>query len=199
MEKRRLYGLLICTFLLLVFYIFITINGSYGFTPMQAVEAFFDDEDNIEIFGEVKRDWAIVYLIDTSKGAKTVLVLRKGFLWHGSAATYFYDDVIKNDLVKTNGWMSLSNEENKQITVFAVQVNDPRVKYIEAGLGLEREKVPILLSETVIFEWDKKLPWNDLGAVALDKDNRKLYRYGYPQNTSFFKSEDLRWYQIDNE
>lgn len=43
------------------------------------------------------------------------------------------------------------------------------------------------------------IPWNDIQAIALGKDNLQLYKYEYnPKNVTVIKSEELKWYPINN-
>lgn len=187
---------IILPFIIIAFIVFFFISG-YKLTAKSSVESSLNLHGDENVFGEVKRDWGIVYLLDTHKGIKTALATKKGLLWSCSTSTYFFDDVIKNDLVKTVGWMSIKDANNKQITVFAVQTNDPKVRFIEVGSSSDRQRKPIALNETVIFSWDKSIIWNDLNAIAFDKDNIQLYKYGYPKNVSSINANDLRWYQIN--
>ncbi|GIM30289.1 hypothetical protein CPJCM30710_29550 [Clostridium polyendosporum] len=83
---------------------------------------------------------------------------------------------------------------NKQITVISVQTTDPNVKLIEAGSGPDKQRKPIDVNETVIFSWDKVIPFNEINAVAYNKNNVKVYEYRYPKNTTIIRTEDLRWY-----
>lgn len=186
--------LIIATVLILNLYV----NG-YRFTEMQAIKVSPMISDDIKAFGQVKRDWATVYLLDTAGGLKTALVVKRGLLWHCDSVTYFFDDVIKNDKVKTVGWTSVSEKNNKQITVFAVQTTDPNVKFIEAGPKSGRERKPVKLNETTIFTWDKRSDLNDINPIALDKSNLQLHRYGFPENKNITNTKDLRWYPVNNQ
>lgn len=193
---KKMYALLlICTLFILFLFL-----GGYRFTSIQAVKSSLNDSEIIKVFGEVKRDWGTVYLLETNEGIKTVLAEKKGFLWSCPASTYFFDDVIKNDDVKTVGWVNYTSKNNKQITVFAVQTNDPNIQYIGAGSNLDKQIKPINLNETAIFIWDKSIGWNDLNAIALDNNNSQKYKYQYdPKKPSVSRSEDLRWYLDQGE
>lgn len=199
MKKRLRYKLIISVILASAVYILFSFIGGYRLTSMQAVKSCPYIPENSKVFGEVKRDWATVYLLDTSKGIKTALTEKKGLLWSCPSTTYFFDDIIKNDAVKTVGWQSLTDGIDKQITVFAVQTTDPNVKIIEVGSDSNRLRKPITLNETVIFSWDKVITLNDINAIASDKDNLQLYKYEFnPKNLNVTKSGDLRWYSVNN-
>lgn len=166
----------------------------YRFTPLQAVRASSFIKGNINVFGEVDRDWISVFLLETQDGIKTAAAEKSGILWRCPAVTYFYDDIIAGDKVRTVGWESLTGRKG-QITVIAVQTTDPDVKFIEAGPDPERQRKAIGLNETVIFVWDKAV--SDLNAIAFDQDNIQLYKYGYnPEHINFTDQKELRWYPV---
>ena len=184
----------VLTLILAVLISFYFISG-YRFTPMQAVKSSPFIKGDINVFGEINRDWVTVYLLDTQDGIKTAAVEKRLVMWRCPAVTYFYDDIIKNDKVRTVGWESLIGK-NGQITVFAVETSDPDVKFIEAGPDSERQRKVIGLNETIIFVWDKAV--SDLNAIAFSQDNKQLYKYTYnPMHLNIIDQKDLRWYQSD--
>lgn len=195
LNHKIIISIILITLLLITFgfkFIFV-----YRFTPIQAVKSSPFIKGDIKVFGEVNRDWANVYLLETQNGIKTAVTVKKGFLWSCPLVTYFFDDIIKNDEVKTVGWESLAEENNKQITVFAIQTKDPNVKFIEAGTNSDRQRKTIGLNETVIFTWDKAIS-TDINAIAFDKDNLQLYKYGCnPKNSNVINLKELRWYSIN--
>jgi hypothetical protein len=151
---KKNYKIIFIVFLIpIVFVSFLFISG-YRFTAMQAVKSSLNSDKVGNVFGEVKRDWGTVYLLETESGIKTALAEKKGLLWSCNSFTYFFDDIIKNDAVKTVGWISIKYKSNKQITVFAVQNEDPDVRFIQAGSNSSIQRKPITLNETVIFSWD---------------------------------------------
>lgn len=191
---KIIIGLLLIPLLIILF----NLVAGYRFTPIQAIKSSSFIKGDIKIFGEVDRDWGKVYLLETQDGLKTAVAEKRGLMWSCPSVTYFFDDIIKDDKVKTVGWVSIDNKKNKQITVFAVQTNDPNIKFIEAGLDSERQRKNISLNETVIFTWDKVINSN-INAIAFDKDNNQVYKYGYnPEHLSFVDLKELRWYLLDN-
>lgn len=91
------------------------------------------------------------------------------------------------------------DEKDKQITVFAVQSKDPNVRFIEAGSNSDRQRKLIDLNKTVILTWERAIR-NDINAIAFNKDNIKLYKYGYnPKDVTVTRTEDLRWYQTNDK
>lgn len=195
MEKLKNYKLIISVFsIILLIAAFGFING-YRLSPIQAVKASSFIEGDIKIFGEVNRDWGKIYLVEAENGIKTAIAERKGFLWRCPWVAYLHDDIIRNDRVKTVGLASIAGNNSRQITVFAVQTNDPDVKFIEAGKNLDMQRKAIGINETVIFEWNKRLTINDINAVALSKDNLQLYKYQYNlEHKTYIDPKQLRWY-----
>lgn len=190
---KKIYTILLIPVILILF---LFLDG-YRFTSMQAVKSFLNDNKILNVFGEVKRDFGIVYLLETDDGIETIFVEKKWFLWNCSASTYFFDDIIKDDSVKTIGWISVTDNNKNQITVFAVNNTDPNVNFIEAGSNSDKQKKSINLNETIIFLWDKSIGGHELNATAYDNDLQK-YKYGYnPENLSVIRSEDLRWYSVN--
>jgi hypothetical protein len=174
---------------------FYYISG-YRFTPIQAIMSNPSVQGDIQLFGEVDRDWIQIYLLETPDGLKTAVVNKTGFMWRCPSLTYFYDDVIQNDEVKTVGWASMLEKGNHKITVFAVQTTDPNVKFIEAGSDSDRQQKSIGLNETVIFVWDKTV--SDLNAIAYNEDHQELYKYEYnPEHLNVTDPEELRWYPLN--
>lgn len=195
LNRKMITGLFLISFLIILF----AIIGGYRFTPIQAIKSSSFIKGDIKIFGEVDRDWTKVYLLEAQNGLKTAVAEKRGLMWSCTSVTNFFDDIIKNDKVRTVGWASISDKNNRQITVFAVQTNDPNIKFIEAGFNSERQRKNIGLSETVIFTWDKIIN-NNINAIAFDKDNHQLYKYEYnPEHLNSTDSKELRWYLLDNK
>lgn len=196
MERKLIHKIIISLFLILILVISFKLQGGLKFTPIKAIKSSPFIKGDIKIFGEVDRDWAKIYLLETGEGIKTAVAEKRGLIWTCPAVIYFFDDIIKNDRVKTVGWASITDKNNRQITVFAVQTNDPNVKFIEAGSSLDRQRKSITLNETVIFTWDKVID-NNLDAIALSKDNSEMYKYQYnPEHLNVTDSKELRWYSL---
>jgi len=196
---KKNYKTIFIVFLIPIVFVSFLFIGGYRFTAMQAVKSSLNPDKVVNVFGEVKRDGGTVYLLEMQSGIKTAFTEKKGLLWSCESSTYFFDDIIKNDAVKTVGWISIKYKNNKQVTVFAVQNKDPDVRFIEAGTNSDRQRKPISLNETVIFSWDNALPWNDMNAIAFNKDNLQSYKYEYLKNVTTISTKDLRWYPINNE
>lgn len=171
-------------------------KDGYRLSGIEAVKADFTVGEDIQLFGEVKKDWGTVYLLKTPNAIKTALMFKSGLLWKCGSTTFL--NVNKDDAVKTVGWQSYSDDKGRQITLIAVDTTDPNVKFIEAGNGVQRLKKEITVGNTVVFSWDKVVPFNEINAIALNNDNMKLYEYGFPKNTNVINTKDLKWYQYKN-
>ena len=193
--KKRKYKLIVFLCLLaLITTLFALLNG-YRFTPQQAIKASSLIQGDFRIIDEVDRNWIKVYVIETQNGIKTATAEKRGFMWFCHITTYIYDDIIKNDPVKTVGWACYSKETDKQITVFAVQTDDPNVSYIEAGPNSDRQRINMPINETVLFIWDKIVHNKDLNAIAYDENDRPIYKYEYnPDHLNVTDAKELKWY-----
>lgn len=197
-ERKLNCKVIVGLFLVTLLIILLNLVGGRRFTPIEAIKSSSFIKGDIKIFGEIDRSWVKAYLLEAQNGVKTAVIERKGLMWSCPSVTYFYDDIIKNDKVKTVGWASIA-KNRKQITVFAVQADDPNVKFIEAGPNSDRQRKSIALNETIIFTWDKLLLNNDINAIAFDEDNQQVYKYGYnPEYLNFTNLKDLRWYSLNN-
>lgn len=87
-------------FLIPIIFISFLFLGGYRFTALQAVKSSLSTNKDIKVFGEVKRDWGIVYLLETKDGIKTALAERKGLLWNCDTSIYFLMILLKMMLLK---------------------------------------------------------------------------------------------------
>lgn len=183
---------LIAVVLLIAFGIWFTYSSGYRLSSSEAAMAHFDVGKSATEFGEVNLQWGKVYLFNTSKGPRTVLATKEGFLWQAPVTVYFSQSP---DNVKTVGWMSYNGKQGHAM-VFAVETSDPAVSYIQVGPATDRIKKEITVKEPVVFSWNKEIDINNLNPLALSKDGKVLYEYRYPKDTTTITSEDLKWYPV---
>jgi len=119
MEKKLSRKIIIGLFLIPLLIISFYLVGGCRFTPIQAIKSSIFIKGDIKIFGEIDMDWGKVYLLKAQNGVKTAVAEKRGLMWSCPSVTYFYDDIIKDDKVKTVGWTSMDHGDNRQITVFA--------------------------------------------------------------------------------
>ena len=180
----------------IVIIIVLTLLG-YRISPISAIKANPFVGRDIEIIKEVKREWCRVYIVETNKGIKSTIAIKKGPLWISNNSFYILDDVIKNDKIKTLGSLSIHGE--KSIAVLCVESEDGKVKYIDAGVDNQRQRVSISIQEPIIIVWDEPINLNEINAIALDEDKSKTYVYSYhngENSKNVIRFEDLRWYPV---
>ncbi|GIM30288.1 hypothetical protein CPJCM30710_29540 [Clostridium polyendosporum] len=100
--KRNIKVVAIVILITVTLFSYLFISG-YRVTALGAIKAQFDLGQDLKVFEEVERDWATVYLLETPDGIKTALASKEGVLWRCSSITYFFDEIIKNDDIKTVG------------------------------------------------------------------------------------------------
>jgi hypothetical protein len=180
-------------FLVIVLYLYF--NG-YRFTSRQAANAHSFLERDAQAISEVDVGWGYAYIYKVPDYYFTVMATKRGFLWRAPVSSYIKDINVKNDKIRTIGWMSYTNSEKEKATILVIENKDENVVSIEAGKETQRNKKNIENGELVTFVWDEALFSHDINPVALSKDNRELYRYGYPLETTTFRDKDLKWYII---
>lgn len=165
------------------------IISGYRLTGIQAAKAHFAVGRDVQLLGQVQYDWGSIYILNTPKGYRTAISERYGFLWRTQDATYMFEN---SDLIKTVGGVSVL----ERATVYAVEVTDEKVSYIEIGPQPDRIRKYSGDGNPIIFSWDKSISWNDFNGIAYSKEGVPIYEYKYPRDTNFIKHEDLRWYPI---
>ncbi|MDD4568856.1 MAG: hypothetical protein PHE70_01810 [Tepidanaerobacteraceae bacterium] len=180
-------------FLVLVLYLYF--NG-YRLTPRQAANAHSFLERDAQVISEVDVGWGYAYIYKVPDYYLTVMATKRGFLWRAPTSSHTKDINDKDDKIRTIGWMSYTNSEKEKATILVIENKDKNVVTIEAGKETQRNKRNIGNGELVTFVWDEALFSHDINPVALSKDNRELYRYGYPLGTTTFRDKDLKWYSI---
>ena len=180
-------------FLVLVLYLYF--NG-YRFTPRQAANAHSFLERDAQVISEVDVGWGYAYIYKVPDDYLTVMATKRGFLWRAPISSHTKDINDKNDKIRTIGWMSYTNSEKEKATILVIENRDENVVSIEVGKETQRNKKNIGNGELVTFVWDEALFPHDINPVALSKDNRELYRYGYPLETTTFRDKDLKWHSI---
>ncbi|MCT4544476.1 MAG: hypothetical protein N4A63_13095 [Vallitalea sp.] len=100
-----------------------------------------------------------------------------------------------SDNIRVIGW---GNDE--KCTVYAIEVFDDNVEYIEMGNEPNRIRQYVNDKHHIIFNWDVQLQWSDFNGIAYSKNDQSLYELRYPNNTNYInQTHDLRWYPIIKE
>lgn len=180
-------------FLALVLYLYFI---GYRFTPMQAANAHSFLERDAQVINEVDVGWGYAYIYRVPDNYLTVMTTKRGFLWKAPISSHIKDTNVKDDKIRTIGWISYTNSEKEKATILVIENRDENVASIEAGKEAQRNKKNIGNGELVTFVWDEALFLHDINPIALSKDGGELYRYGYPLGTTTFRDKDLKWYSI---
>lgn len=180
---------------ILLLIIIITYMLGYRFTPEQAARAnSWIHKDSI-LMGREDFGAAQVYLFENQDKYYTVIADYKFPFWR-SGVNFWANKT--EDKIKLVGWCSYTTG-GKRITVVPVQCYDENVAYIEMGPEPERLRKDIPLKQTVIFSWEKSIPWNDLNGFAYSKDHKKLYRFGYEIKNNTINPSELRWFPFSQD
>lgn len=102
--------------------------------------------------------------------------------------------------IKMVGIMNYTHSKQQQIQLLGIWNEDPDVKTIQVTRedGTQYTE-PAPLQELILFQWDNVLYLNGAKILALDENERPIYRYGYPENTNIFRDEECKWHFIKNE
>jgi hypothetical protein len=166
-------------------------NGQYKLDPLQAAKSSSQVGKDAGLFGQVDYPWGKIYLFKTNQGSLSVLVTKTGFLWQNQGVMRIKDTT---DKVKTLCWKRVISGYSHEATVLAVESEDEKVAFIEAGKGSQRIKKEIKPGTPIIFSWDEALELTEVNATALSAEGTVLYDYRYPRNNPSVTIEDLRWY-----
>lgn len=160
----------------------------YGFrmSGIEAAKAHFAVGQNARYIDEVAYDWGRVYLWNTDEGPRTVISKRYLFLWRAGNAVHIK---VGSDQIQTLGWVN-----DLHCTVYAVNILDENVSYIEMGEGENRQKHYKKENNQILFAWDYSVPWQDLKGIAYGRQGEILYEFRYPQDSNKIALDDIRWF-----
>lgn len=188
-----LKGLLLVSF----FYFCILFLSGARFFPSQAAKGTTEIDNSSVLLGTEGKFPYKVYVYENAENYCTVITEFKFPLWRSDCILWAKNE---GDMVKLVGWCSYGKTDaGKGITVVPVQALDENVAYIEMGLGEDRQSKEVKRGETVLFSWDKQIPWNDLNAIAYSMDKKALYSLGYEIVNSTIHSDELRWLPYEEE
>lgn len=172
--------------------------SNYRFTAKDAAEKNFVVNGNLKTIGEIDFKWGKAFLYHDEDNLRfhTVLVNKEGFLYRSNTSIWHIDH--EGDPVKTVG-SAIISDDNKSLTLLAVETYDANVSYIEAGIEGQRMKKDIFVGKIINFAWPISMWVHEMNAIAFDKNGVPLYRYGFLENDNHMDiKEDLRWHKINN-
>ncbi|HDK27316.1 MAG TPA: hypothetical protein ENG48_09585 [Candidatus Atribacteria bacterium] len=188
--KKRLFFIIVIVMIIVFF-----LMSGHRLTPDGAAKAHAFLEKNAKIVKEIEIGWGRAYIYKINYYYRTVLVVKNGFLWRSPVSMTTENSADKKDNIRTIGWMNYSNNR-EAITILAVKSYDDEIAYIEAGTDIDREKKEIRKDETVVFLWEKPFYIDNINPIALSRNNKLCYRYGYPEDTNIFRAEELKWHKV---
>ena len=185
-------------FILICVVIFIFLG--YRFTPLSAAKAHSFITNDDELIGEFKNDSSLFYLFKNEKEQKfrTVYVQKRLFVYVSNISTYI---PFSDDPIQTIGGMSINTKTNNA-TLLVVRSVDENITsiQIENENGTEKKAVPSDGVVHFLVPYSKQI--TELYPIALNKNNEKIYYFGYEQNNSKENSyvilANLKWHKIAN-
>lgn len=182
----------ICVMIILIY----NISG-YKLTPGSAIKSDFLYEKGSKLVSSVKLDWCETRVYKIKDYYATFTATKYGFLWKAYSNSSLKGLAIQTDKLKTIGWISFSNLHNHPLTVVSIENYDKDVAYIQSDIGMTKVMKKIKTGEIITLHWDKASPPQDLHLVALTKTYKRIYRYGYPENSTISDTKDLKWHKLN--
>ncbi|UUZ79005.1 hypothetical protein LJK88_27580 [Paenibacillus sp. P26] len=181
---------------ILGFYVYLQYIGGTRFTAISAAQAQPEVGKEAVVFDQLDLPWGKVFLVNTARGERTVVVRKKGPFWHSNGVITF-EKSNAADPIRTIGWLNYEYtgvHPPESITLISIITTDPRVAAIEVGDGTDRVKKHIEPNKPLLVWWPKTFIGSLLNPVALSSDGKPLYeyRYTYPNITD----SSLKWYPV---
>ncbi|WP_449539743.1 hypothetical protein [Ferdinandcohnia sp. Marseille-Q9671] len=182
---------------LLIVVIFIFFISGYRFTAFSAAKSNDFLSKDAELMEQYKIGASVIFLFkdDEEEIYQTVLSEKSGLLYRSSASTTI---PYISDTIQTVGGISFTTK-NDAATLLSVISYDEEVAYIEAGVEPSLERKEIKKGERISFLFPFSEQIDFLYPTAFNKAGKKLYYFGYPKDTNEFKSEDLKWHEINGQ
>ncbi|MGM0844949.1 MAG: hypothetical protein ACQEUT_08225 [Bacillota bacterium] len=180
--------------LLIVIVMIFFING-YRFTALSAAKSNSFLADDAELLEKYDSGSSVIFLFksDEEEIYQTVHSEKSGLFFQSRISTYM---PYSEDEIQTVGGISVTTERNAA-TLLSVISYDEEVAYIEAGVEPNVERKEISKGERISFLFPFSEQIDFLYPTAFNKDGKKLYYYGYPKGTNVFRTEDIKWHEID--
>ena len=166
-----------------------------GLDAQQAANrSHFIDTESV-LLSEVEVGSYKVFFYENDDKYRTIITEKRHFLWMLNSGSFWANKT--DDKVKMVGWCTMADTGNGEgLTAIPVQSYDEQVAYIEMGPEADRIVKSVPYGDTVIFAWDKDIPWNDLNAIAYSSGGQPLYKLGYEIVNNTIKRDELRWLPI---
>jgi len=181
---------------LLVVILFIIYLAGFRLSPEAAAKAHaFLEKDSLLVHTE-ETSLGKVYVYAQDDYFLTIMPEKKFLLWRSPSSVTTKDIKDKNDLIRTIGSLSVTTNKGSA-TVMVINVKDDNVKYIEAGIELQRERQEVKKDKNVVFVWDKPYLYHQVNPIALSDTGEILYKYQIPINNASIDHKELRWHKAE--
>lgn len=191
------YNKVLAILFIILCFICILFLFSMRLTPVSALKANSFIGKDIKIIQEVDLDLGKVYIVDTPEAFRTAFVEKHGILWSSPVSFYSNKEQMAKDKIKTIGYMSYTNNEQKQVQLLGIWNEDPEV----ASIHITKEDGEIYtqsapLNELIVFKWDEVFNVNATSIVGLNQEGKPLYYYGYPEGTNILRDSEFKWHAV---
>lgn len=173
-------------------FLFVIMPG-YRLTPESAAKAHSFLPKTAHLAKEYRTSMGNVFIYRVENYYLTIVPQKVGPLWIARESVSSESINDKSDKVRTIGLYS-SGRNGSVGTIMVIDVQDDRVKYIEAGEEKQRIRKSVVPGKYVEFTWDKTF-LSDINAVALSEDGKELYRYNYGNIANRTDTSELRWHE----
>jgi len=181
---------------LLVVILLIMYMAGFRLSPEAAAKAHaFLEKDSLLVHTE-ETSLGKVYVYVQDDYYLTIMPEKKFLLWRAPASVTTKGINDKNDLIRTIGSLSVTTDKGA-VTVMVINVKDDNVKYIEAGIELQRERQEVKKDKNVVFVWDKPYLYHQVNPIALSGTGEILYKYQIPMNNASIDQKELRWHKAE--
>nr|WP_106779267.1 hypothetical protein [Lysinibacillus timonensis] len=182
---------------LLIVITFIIFISGYRFSALSAAKSNAFLSEDAELMEQYNIGSSVIFLFnsDLDQVYQTVLSEKSGLFFRSSLSTYI---PYSSDKIQTVGGISFTTDHNEGALLSVISF-DEDVAYIEAGIEPNIERKEIKKGERISFLYSSSQPLYSLYPVALNKEGKILYYYGYPKDSNIISSEDLKWYRFDGQ
>ncbi|WP_019244608.1 MULTISPECIES: hypothetical protein [Bacillus] len=180
---------------LLIAITFIFFINGYRFTSLSAAKSNTSLAKDAELMEQYDTGSSVIFLFksDGEEIYQTVLSEKSGVFFRSSVTTNI---PYSSDKIQTVGGMSVTTK-NGASTLLSVISYDEEVAYIETGVEPDVERKNVNTGERISFLFPFSEQLNFLYPTAFNKEGKKLYYYGYPEDTNVL--EDFKWHKIDGQ
>lgn len=132
-----------------------------------------------------------VYFYENKDQYCSVIAFYDFPFWKSDCSTYIPKENVKEEKLKVVGVGSIYYED-EELTALCFQSNDEQVDYIVVKMDGKEEKKHISFDDTVVFSYDKCVPFDEITAYAYSEDGHKMYQFQYEEKDQIKENEQRR-------